>query len=164
MGISAVEIEVPYAGGITLTDDTLSVDLSDGRTISVPLTWFPRLLYASTEERENWRLIGKGQGIHWEDIDEDISVEGLLAGKPSGESQDSFKKWLALKKAVAKKPTRVSASGTILAIVKRSRKGVDSTGLEKKTGFESKKIRDITYRLRKQGKIKRDRKGFYVKA
>ena len=84
MGISAVEIEVPYAEGITVTDDTLSVDLSDGRTVSVPLTWFPRLLYASPEERNNWRLIGKGQGIHWEDIDEDISIEGLLAGKPSG--------------------------------------------------------------------------------
>ena len=84
MGISAVEIEVPYAEGITVTEDTLSIDLSDGRTISVPLTWFPRLLYARPEERNNWRLIGKGQGIHWEDIDEDISVEGLLAGKPSG--------------------------------------------------------------------------------
>ena len=62
-----------------------------------------------------------------------------------------------VKKAVAKKPAKLSASGTVLAIIKRSRKGVDSTGLEKKTGFESKKIRDITYRLRKQGKIKRDR-------
>jgi len=94
MSISAVEIEVPYAEGITVTEDTLSIDLSDGRTISVPLTWFPRLLYARPEKRNNWRLIGKGHGIHWEDIDEDISVEGLLAGKPSGESQDSFKKWL----------------------------------------------------------------------
>jgi len=94
MGISAVEIEVPYAEGVTVTEDTLSVDLSDGRTISVPLTWFPRLLSASPEERNNWRLIGKGHGIHWEDIDEDISIEGLLAGKPSGESQDSFKRWL----------------------------------------------------------------------
>lgn len=94
MGISAVEIEVPYAEGITVKEDTLSIDLSDGRTILVPLTWFPRLLYARPEERNNWRLIGKGHGIHWEDIDEDISVEGLLAGKPSGESQDSFKKWL----------------------------------------------------------------------
>jgi hypothetical protein len=94
MGISAVEIEVPYAEGITVTEDTLSVGLSDGRTISVPLTWFPRLLYASLEERNTWRLIGKGQGIHWEDIDEDISVEGLLAGKASGEGQESFKKWL----------------------------------------------------------------------
>ena len=78
-----------------VTEDTLSVDLSDGRTISVPLEWFPRLLHAKPKERNNWRLIGRGHGIHWEDIDEDISVEGLLTGKPSGESQKSFKKWLS---------------------------------------------------------------------
>jgi hypothetical protein len=94
MNTSAVEIEVPKAENVKVTKDTLNVDLSDGRTISVPLEWFPRLVYATTEERSNWRLIGRGHGIHWEDIDEDISVEGLLAGKPSGESQASFKKWL----------------------------------------------------------------------
>ena len=94
MSISANEIEVPNAENVTITEDTLSVDLSDGRTISVPLAWFPRLLQSTPEERNNWRLIGKGRGIHWEDIDEDISVEGLLAGRPSGESQPSFKKWL----------------------------------------------------------------------
>ena len=94
MTISAVEMQVPNAERVTLTEDTLTVDLSDGRTISVPLAWFPRLLQATPEERRHWRLIGKGQGIHWEDIYEDISVEGLLAGRPSGESQASFKKWL----------------------------------------------------------------------
>jgi len=94
MSILAVEIEVQKAENVRVTRDTLSVDLSDGRTISVPLEWFPRLVYATPEERKNWRLIGRGHGIHWEDIDEDISVEGLLAGKPSGESQASFKKWL----------------------------------------------------------------------
>ena len=94
MHTSTVEIQAPDAENITVTEDTLRVDLSDGRTILVPLAWFPRLLHASQEERNNWRLIGKGQGIHWEDIDEDISVEGLLAGRPSGESQVSFKKWL----------------------------------------------------------------------
>ncbi len=94
MTISAVEIDVPNAENVSVTEDSLSVDLSDGRTVSVPLAWFPRLLHATPEERKNWRLIGKGQGIHWEDIDEDISVEGLLAGRPSGESQESFKKWL----------------------------------------------------------------------
>jgi Protein of unknown function (DUF2442) len=94
MTISAVEIQVPNAENVTITEDTLTVDLSDGRTISVPLAWFPRILQATPEERKNWRLIGKGQGIHWEDLDEDISVEGLLAGRPSGESQVSFKKWL----------------------------------------------------------------------
>ena len=94
MSISAVEIAVPSADNVTVTDDALSIDLSDGRTISAPLAWFPRLVHATQQERNNWRLIGKGHGIHWEDIDEDISVEGLLAGKPSGESQASFKKWL----------------------------------------------------------------------
>jgi hypothetical protein len=94
MTISAVEIFVPTAEKVTVTNDTLSVDLSDGRTIAVPLAWFPRLLHATSRERNNWRLIGKGHGIHWEELDEDISVEGLLAGKSSGESQTSFKKWL----------------------------------------------------------------------
>jgi hypothetical protein len=95
MNTLAVEIRIPVAFNVTLTDDTLSVDLSDGRSISVPIAWFPRLMHSSNKERNNWRLIGKGHGIHWEDIDEDISIEGLLAGKPSGESQESFKKWLA---------------------------------------------------------------------
>jgi hypothetical protein len=94
MSISEVKIELPTALDIRVTRDTLSVDLSDGRTISVPLEWFPRLVHATPEERDNWRMIGKGQGIHWADIDEDISVEGLLAGRTSGESQESFGRWL----------------------------------------------------------------------
>ena len=94
MSTSAVEIEVPYAQDVAVTENTLSVDLSDGRSISVPLAWFPRLVHATPAERNNWRLIGKGEGIHWDDIDEDVSVQGLLAGKPSGESQVSFRKWL----------------------------------------------------------------------
>jgi hypothetical protein len=93
MSISANEIDIPSAENVTITVDTLSVDLSDGRMISVLLTWFPRLLQSTPEERNNWRLIGKGHGIHWGNIDEDISVEGLLAGRLSGESQSSFKKW-----------------------------------------------------------------------
>jgi hypothetical protein len=95
MNTLAVEIRVPEALNVSLTDDTLSVDLSDGRSISIPIAWFPRLLHSTEQERNNWRLIGKGRGIHWEDIDEDMSVEGLLAGTPSGESQESFRKWLA---------------------------------------------------------------------
>jgi len=94
MSILAIEIEVPFAIDVHTTADTLTVDLSDGRTISVPLGWYPRLEHAQSVERSNWRLIGKGLGIHWNDIDEDVSVAGLLAGKPSGESQASFKKWL----------------------------------------------------------------------
>lgn len=94
MRTSSVEIEVPNALHVNVSDDTLSVELADGRMISVPLAWYPRLLHATPRERKNWRMIGKGHGIHWEDIDEDISVEGLLTGKPSGEGQASFKKWL----------------------------------------------------------------------
>ena len=99
MNISAVEIEIPLALSVAVTQDTLCVDLSDGRTISVPLAWYPRLLHAAADERAAWRLIANGRGIHWETIDEDISVEGLVAGKPSGESQASFKKWLSTRPA-----------------------------------------------------------------
>lgn len=79
---------------VHLTDDCLSVDLSDGRTIAVPLAWYPRLMHGTDAERHNWRFIGDREGIHWPDLDEDISVENLLLGKPSGESQHSFKRWL----------------------------------------------------------------------
>ena len=96
---SAAEMKIPLVEKISFTKDTMAVDLSDGRTISVPIAWFPRLLHATKGERESWRLIGNGHGIHWDEIDEDISVEGLLAGRPSGESQKSFKKWLEKRKS-----------------------------------------------------------------
>lgn len=94
MPTSTVDLHFPQVENVTITEETLTVELSDGRTLSVPLAWFLRLLHGTPKERANWRLIGKGHGIHWEDLDEDISVEGLLTGKPSGESQASFKKWL----------------------------------------------------------------------
>ena len=85
---------LPAATAVVVTDDTLTVDLSDGRTLSVPLTWFPRLLYGSAAERQHWQLIGQGVGIHWPGLDEDVSVVGLLAGLPSDESQRSLRRWL----------------------------------------------------------------------
>src|SRR3990172_1158664 len=88
------EFQTARALSVRVTEDTLSVDLADGRTVQVPLAWYPRLLHGTRQERNHWRLIGRGVGIHWPDLDEDISVEGLLAGKPSGESQRSFKRWL----------------------------------------------------------------------
>ena len=75
------------AQGVSFTEDSLVVDLTDGRVISVPLTWFPRLLNAGLEQRANWQLLGEGEGIHWPDADEDISVEGLLRGLPSLEGR-----------------------------------------------------------------------------
>ena len=79
---------------VNVTDDALTVDLADGRTISVPLVWYPRLLHATAEERSHWRFIGDKVGMHWPDLDEDISVENIVLGKPSGESQRSFQRWL----------------------------------------------------------------------
>jgi Protein of unknown function (DUF2442) len=95
---SAIELNVPLATNVVVTDDKLTVDLSDGRTISVPLAWYPRLVHATDEERSTWRLIGWGKGINWPELDEDISVEGLIAGKASGESQPSIAKWLSERK------------------------------------------------------------------
>ena len=98
MNTSTTEIKIPAVEAVTATDDTLTVELSDGRTISVPLVWYPRLVHGSPAERNNWRLIGKGMGIHWEALDEDVSVENLLVGNPSGESQTSLKDWLEKRK------------------------------------------------------------------
>jgi Protein of unknown function (DUF2442) len=83
---------------LRVTDDALIIDLSDGRSITAPLAWYPRLIHGSPAERGKWRLIGDGEGIHWSDLDEDISVEGVLAGKPSGESPKSFQRWLESRK------------------------------------------------------------------
>ena len=87
------------AQGATASDEALAVDLADGRTITVPLAWFPRLAHGTAAERANWRLIGGGVGIHWPDLDEDISVESLLAGRRSGETQASLRRWLTARKA-----------------------------------------------------------------
>src|SRR5260221_11175948 len=80
------------AQNLVVTEDSLIVDLSNGRSITVPPAWYPRLIHGTPEERNNWRWIGDREGIHWPDLDEDISVENLLLGKSSGESQDSFRR------------------------------------------------------------------------
>ncbi len=94
MNTSAAELIVPTAIAVSVTDDALVIGLSDGRTVTLPLTWYPRLLHGTPEECANWRLIGNGIGIHWPDLDEDISVESILRGKPSMEAPASLKKWL----------------------------------------------------------------------
>ncbi len=82
-----------------VTGGRLSAELVDGRTISVPLEWFPRLVHATPAERDNWDLSGDAAHIHWPDLDEDISVEGLIAGWPSRETEASFNRWLEAKQA-----------------------------------------------------------------
>ena len=107
MSSLAIEIRTATIQDVTVTDDALIVDLADGRTVSAPLAWYPRLLYGQREERNNWRLIGEGEGIHWPDLDEDISVENVLFGQPSGESQRSLGRWLT-ERAEQGKPSHLS--------------------------------------------------------
>lgn len=83
---------------VMVTEDTLSVDLDDGRTISVPIGWYPRLAHGTPAERANFQISGAGYGIHWPDLDEDVGVEGLLLGKKSMESPTSFERWLQRRK------------------------------------------------------------------
>jgi len=89
--------EVPVLS-VRITDHMLAVDFKDGRSISVPMSWYPRLLHGSSVERNNWRIIGRGEGIHWPDLDEDISVRGLLEGIPSQESPETLREWLSSRK------------------------------------------------------------------
>jgi Protein of unknown function (DUF2442) len=98
MNISAPEFNLPRATSVSATPESLTIELSDGRTLTVPLAWYPRLLHANATERGHWRLIGGGEGITWPDIEEDISVESLIAGRPSRESQASFRRWLDARK------------------------------------------------------------------
>ena len=94
MSSSPDERRPAQASHVVVTDETLTVELVDGRTISVPLAWYPRLAHGSVAERSNWSLVGRGEGVHWPDLDEDVSVDGLVAGRGSAESQASLDRWL----------------------------------------------------------------------
>jgi len=93
-GSSKMKTAEANARGVSVTTDALAVDLVDGRTVTVPVAWYPRLAHGAPEARENWRLIGGGEGIHWPDLDEDIAIQDLIAGRGSGESQDSLRSWI----------------------------------------------------------------------
>ena len=97
--IEAIEAEKPTAAGVEISADRVTAYLSDGRAISAPLAWYPRLAHAAPEERSSWELCGGGWRIHWPDLDEEISVEGMLAGQAFGGSQQSFREWLESIKA-----------------------------------------------------------------
>ncbi len=101
MNSSVSEVRVAQAQKVRVTHEELVVDLVDGRTVAVPVQWYPRLANGTPAERRNWRLIGRGEGIHWPDLDEDIAVEDLLAGRPSGESQISLQRWLKFRRPLA---------------------------------------------------------------
>ena len=94
MNSSTTRAPAAHAQDVAVTEDTLTVELTDGRSISAPLAWYPRLVHGTVKERAGWRLIDQGAGISWPALDEDVSVESLLAGRASGESQRSLKRWL----------------------------------------------------------------------
>ncbi len=97
-GMNSAEATLARVLNVEVTDDTLSVDLEDGRTVSVPIGWYPRLAHGTDEERSNFKIGGAGYGVHWPDLDEDIGVEGMLLGKRSSESHSSFERWLKRRK------------------------------------------------------------------
>lgn len=95
MSTLVIDVESVRAQSIEIDQESLKVNLVEGRTIIVPLAWYPRLWYATSAERSHYEIIGDGMYLHWPDVDEDLSVAGVLAGRRSGESQESLKRWLA---------------------------------------------------------------------
>jgi hypothetical protein len=94
MSSSTVDAQLATAINVSLDDANVSFELADGRIVSAPIAWYPRLMHGTPAERNEWRLIAGGRGIHWPALEEDVSVENLLNGQPSGESQSSLKTWL----------------------------------------------------------------------
>ena len=96
---AVMPLTLPRINSVTVTDDTVSVDLEDGRSIAVPIGWYPRLAHGTPAERANFQISGAGYGMYWPELDEDIGIEGLLVGKQSTESAASFELWLQWRKA-----------------------------------------------------------------
>lgn len=105
MPIAVVTLDLLRAVSLAVTDDTLSVDLEDGRSISIPIVWYPRLAHGTPEERANFQIGGAGYGIHWPDLGEDIGIEGMLLGKKSTDSPASFERWLERRKQKQRQAT-----------------------------------------------------------
>lgn len=102
MSTSATDLKIPEASSAKVENGSLITELSEGRSIRTPLAWYPRIMHATEAERQNVRLIGKGRGLHWPDVEEDISVESIVRGQRSMESCASLKRWLAGRKASRK--------------------------------------------------------------
>lgn len=102
MSTLMIDRDASRARNARVTEEAVFVELADGRTISTPLTWYPRLMHGTQQERKNFKFIGRGEGIHWPDLDEDLSIEGMLAGQPSRERPDSIERWLTNRKKILK--------------------------------------------------------------
>ena len=112
MSTSSLATETATAKAVKVTANTLLVELKDGRTVSVPIAWYPRLAHGTPADRRRWELIGPGIGIHWPTLDEDISVEALLLGLASNESAASLQRWRAARRRPANKRMEPTRSGS----------------------------------------------------
>jgi hypothetical protein len=111
MSSSRIKDQQPQVEELSFTNDTIGISLVDGRMLVVPLAWYPRLRHASAEERSNYEIFGEGEYIHWPDLDEDLTVTGLLEGRRSAESATSLRRWLASRKATPRtKPQKRAKS------------------------------------------------------
>ena len=110
MTTSGLGHESASARRVRVTSRALIVEMRDGRTVSVPLAWYPRLAHGTLRERQQWELIGPGLGVHWPALDEDISIEGLLQGRPSGESEASFSRWLRSRQGPAHRRLKATSA------------------------------------------------------
>jgi len=104
MSTLEIEIQEARAQDVRVDDTILAVDLTDGRTIITPLAWYPRLVYGTQQERANFEINGDGRYLRWPDLDEDLTVAGILLGRASGESPRSLKRWLEARQAAVKQP------------------------------------------------------------
>lgn len=157
MSSSAIDIQEARARSVRTTDDALEVDLIDGRTIIVPLAWYPRLWHGTPRERDQFELFGDGAYLHWPALDEDLTVAGLLAGQLSGESPESLNKWLASRKAAprshvskrrgASVARKLATNSQFLGIIEKARKEIRAgktvslDSIEKKFGLDGQKKR-----------------------
>jgi Protein of unknown function (DUF2442) len=123
MSSSIVEMQEARAQSVRLTDEAVTVDLVDGRTIIVPLVWYPRLWHAAPRERNHFEIVGDGAYIHWPDLDEDLTVGGLLAGRRSGESAQSLRKWLASRKRQRRGADQVPSNRRIQPTLQKPARG-----------------------------------------
>ena len=112
MTSSTLASETATAKAVKVSNDALIVELRDGRSVSVPIKWYPRLAEGRPAERRNWQFVGPGIGIHWPDLDEDISIEGLLLGRPSGESAASLQRWRTSRRRAANSQVAPARTGS----------------------------------------------------
>jgi len=151
MNSLATEIREARAQKVILSKDSLTIDLADGRTIIVPLVWYPRLWYGTVEERTHFEIIGDGAFIHWPDLDEDLSVSGILAGRQSGESQQSLKRWLEQRSALGKRSDQVKIThaerilAAVAAVAERRKNAVFTRDEVRRQAGISRKEWDASY-------------------